>query len=320
MDDKDKQAQVMAAMGLSGAAPQLQGDLPTDGSGNYAVATGGPDSTLQAPPQASPAPVPVASPQPVAQTPAAPVAPPKAQPEMGGKPDPVALMSKLTDNDSDKLNALLGQLKDSDKRGAFAQALGVIGDTLGNVGQARAGMAPSGFTSTKLLTDQNDTNRGRIGDNIKQQIAADPRSQTSQLAQMSLMQAMNIKPNDPRAKAILAMPAATIVQQVPQLGDSIKLQLERESNALQSQQLESNIKDRDVQLQIASDTQKVQERKNRGDLAANVAEHTSVFNPAHYAAQKAALSGIDNQTAGHGIPDLGSTFNGHKVLKVTRIK
>lgn len=284
---------------------------------NASALTGGavPPPAMSANASPTPMPQPQAS---IAQ--AAPSPKPQAAPT--ARPPAQDLLAKLTDNDSGKLQDLLSQLKDSDRRGAFAQALGVIGDTLGNVGNAKAGMTPQGFTGTDLITKQNDANRGKLQDNVKMELMSNPNSQTSRMAQIALLQAMNIPQNDPRAASIMKMPAQSIISTMPQLQDSIKIQLERESHTLQQKQLESSIKDREAQLQIAGAAQQTQQAKDRGDLAANVAEHTSIFNPQHYQAQNAALqgAGIGQPSAPHGAPELGSTFNGHKITKVTRIK
>lgn len=218
-----------AVNAATAAAPQILRTEAPIAQRAASVATDGAVPAPAAPVQAAPAPMPQAAPVAPAPVQAAPQPKPVAQ----GKPDPVDLMSRITNNDSDTMNALLDHLKDSDRRGNFAQALAVIGDTLGNMGNAKAGMTPQGFTSTKLVTDQNAVNRGRIQDDTKARIAADPNSQTSHMAQTALLQAMNIPQNDPRAKQIMAMPASTIISTMPQLTDGVKLQLERESNALQ---------------------------------------------------------------------------------------
>lgn len=244
-------------------------------------------------PAPQPAPAPAPAPQPTQQAASAPA------PQPSAKPQAMDLLSKLTDNDSDKMNALISNLQDHDKRAAFAQALAVIGDTFGNMGNAKAGQSPEGFTGLKAVQGITDQDRQRMIDQLQMKLASDPNSQTSRLAQQILMQGMNIQPNDPRAKAIMAMPAQTIMTQMPQLGEMVKVQLGHEANQLAQKQLESSIADRQAQLEIARENAGVQMAKQQGDLTAGLAKDTSIFNPLHYKAQNAAaqVAGINPASA-----------------------
>jgi hypothetical protein len=260
--------------------PTLQGDLPTDGSSDYAVATGGDDSTLTAPAQASQAPeAPAPQPAPAAPVAQAAPAPSPAASKPAGKPDPVQLMQSMVGNDPNQYQQLISSLQDSDKRASFAKALAVIGDTLGNMGNARAGQTPQGFTSLNAVNGITDQTRQRLIDQLQMKVAADPNSQSSKLAQQSLMQALNIGPNDPRAKSIAQMPAAAIVQQLPALGDSVKLQLQRESNQLAAKQLDASIQNTKAQQEIAQGKEQTERQGQLATAAGDLAKSTSIINP-----------------------------------------
>jgi len=222
------------------------------------------------------------------------------------------IMSKLTDNDPSKLQALLGQLKDQQTRGKWAEALAVIGDTLGNVGQAKAGMAPSGFTSTNLVQGMNKQNQADLTTNVQAELANDPNSQTSKWAQNALATAMNLQPGAPKLAVLSKTPAAVILQQMPQLSEAFKLQVQREANTLQQNQsnastklgyaqLAENAKDRAASNDVAKMNAQVTEAKDKGELNANLAKDTSIFNPLHYAAQNnvAKVAGAAPQPAAH---------------------
>src|SRR4029077_8513014 len=115
---------------------------------------------------------------------------PQAKTQNPGKPSPVEMVQKLTDGDGEKMKALLQSLQDQNKRNAFAQALGVIGDTLGNVGQARAGQRPEGFSTAKSIKERGKKTGEQQIQNLQQQLPSDPKSQTPKAAQMTMAQAM----------------------------------------------------------------------------------------------------------------------------------
>ena len=217
-----------------------------------------PPPGLAVPPQAHIAPqsTPVQAPstqQPMTgktMPPAEPNNPPQSAQPTKKVPSPVELVQKLTDNDSDKLTGLLQSLQDQNKRNAFAQALGVIGDTLGNVGQARAGQTPSGFSTAKNIQEMGEKTNQQSLENMQQQIAANPQSQTSQAAQMTMATAMGIKPGDPRMAQISKMPASSIMQTIPQMTDAVKNNISKESNYIQAASADAEQKLKETELQI----------------------------------------------------------------------
>lgn len=214
------------------------------------------------------------------------------------KPDPVQLMQSMVGNDPNQYQQLIQSLQDSDKRDKFADALAIIGDTLGNMGQAKAGQTPAGFTSLNAVQGLQGQNRQRMMDQLQMKVAADPNSQSSKLAQQTLAQAMNIKPDDPRMQAISQMPAAAIMQQMPPMTDAIKLQLARESNQLAQAQLQSSIKDREAQLQIAGAQQQTARQVQQGTNAKDLLTGTSSLNPLNWGMQaqaKQTLAGGQGQ-------------------------
>lgn len=218
-----------------------------------------PDLAAGTPNSGAPSPAPA----PVANVPKPPVAVPATQ-----TPPAADLLNKITDGDGAKMQALLAQLQDNDKKSKFANALAIIGDTLGNVGNARAGMTPQGFTSTKLVGDIADANRKKSLDMIGQQLASDPNSQTSQLAQMTLIQSMGLQPNDPRIAKIKTMPAMTITQLVPQMTDAVKNNIEKERNLIQAKQLDQAHKEKQQEIAV-SEVNSQREAKTAQTNAAN---------------------------------------------------
>jgi hypothetical protein len=166
------------------------------------------------------------------------------------------------------MQAILAQMKDQDKRTQIAQALAVIGDTFGNMGRAKAGMPGEGFKTVQMMTQMGAENKKNTVDNLTASLAADPKSQTSQMAQMTLLQAMGIKPNDPRAAKILAMPAQAIVSIMSQMNDSVKNQLEREKNQLTGKQIQSEVANRTLMQQVAAENA-ARENRTAETTAAN---------------------------------------------------
>ncbi len=271
-------------------------------------------------PMSTPAPVAPPAPAPVAQTPVTPPAAPANVPEKPvSSPAPVpaepnhaaALLQTMTGGDASKMQALMEQLKDQDKRSQFAQALAVIGDTLGNVGQARAGRTPEGFTSTKLVQDMGTKNRSLMESRVTQQIANDPNSQTSQTVRLAAMNMLGIKPGDPRAATFANMPASTLAGQLPGLKDSMAIEVEKEKNQLmgqehantlgiEKQKLAQQEKDRQAQLAIAqmnadvNEKKQAQEEKHQGaEEATNVLEHLSPANPMNWKARGQAQTKLE---------------------------
>ncbi len=187
------------------------------------------------PPQSTPlTPQPVPPPMQGQQMPQTPASQQAVSPQPAGKPSPIDLVQKLTDNDSDKLTALLQQLQDQNKRNAFSQALGVVADTMGNIGEARAGQRPEGFSTPQMIQNMGEKSNQQALENMQQQIAANPQSQTSQAAQMALAQAMGVKQGDPRMANISKMPASSIMQIIPQMTDAVKNNIAKESNYIQA--------------------------------------------------------------------------------------
>lgn len=240
-------------------------------------------------------------------------------------PPAADLLSQITNGDNDKMAALLEHLKDQDKRSQWAQVLGVIGDTFGNVGQAKAGQTPSGFTTQKTLSDMNETSKKSQLDNLTQSIANDPMSSTSKMAQMTLMQSMGIKPGDPRAARIQSMSARAITGIMPQMNDAVKAQIDREKASVEEKHLQAELGNQDLARKTAAENAAREDRKVNIDAAQDVLKNTSSIrdfipgNGPRDAARHTLEQGMSNGPS-HGVPDLGSTFNGHKVTKVTRIK
>ena len=194
-------------------------------------------------------------------------------------PSPIELVQKLTDNDSDKLTGLLQSLQDQNKRNAFAQALGVIGDTLGNVGQARAGQTPSGFSTAQNIQAMGEKTNQQSLENMQQQIAANPQSQTSQAAQMTMATAMGIKPGDPRMAQISKMPAMSIMQTIPQMTDAVKNNIAKESNYIQAASADADQKLKQMELNIQAGNLS---RENKQVMIQNlndIAKNAPIYRP-----------------------------------------
>lgn len=241
----------------------------------------------QAPATPPPAPMPMpqaaptSAPQPVQQAPATP--PPAAAPASGTGAPPVAdLLSKITGNDSSVMQALQTQLQDHDKKAKFAQALAIIGDTLGNMGQARAGQTPEGFTGLKAIQGISDADRQHMIDALPAKLASDPSSQTSRLAQAQLAMAMRISPSDPRYATIAKMPAGAILQQMPQLTDVVKAGIDREKNAIMVQQGNQANRLKEEENQIAEANARRQQQTANQSAAAGALKDLSPLNPANW--------------------------------------
>jgi hypothetical protein len=311
-DWQDKLKSVLDAMGMgakaavaplmpSPAAPTTPAPAALNPAGATAPIIPAPPAPVETPaPQA-------ASMPPVPQTPAAQAAPAPA------KPAAVDLLSKLTDNDSTKMSALLASLKDQDKRSRFAQALGVIGDTFGNMGMAKAGQRPEGFTTPQMLAGMNKESKESQLQNLTQTLAADPNSQTSKMAQATLMQAMGIKPGDPREARIRAMPAMTITQMMPQLNESVKIGLEREKNLIESKKADIETQNQSLARQTAAANAAREQRQSETTAAADLLKNTSVFNrPAQNMAEETLQRNLGTGTA-QGAPLTATNKMGHRI-------
>lgn len=244
------------------------------------------------PPPAQPAaPVPPTPPVVPANAPLAPIAgnAGNSQPVLAEKPAATDLLAKLTDNDGAKMSALLASLKDQDKRAAFAQALGVIGDTFGNIGRAKAGMPGEGFKTPQMIAGMHEASKKSQIENLTQSLASDPNSQTSKMAQQTLMQAMGIKIGDPRAAAIMKMPALSISQMMPQMSEAVKTNLEKEKNLIES-------KKADVQASL--------EKEKIGVEATNAKRQEEMANTAAATDILKNTSGIRDIIPGTGVRDI----------------
>ena len=181
--------------------------------------------------------------------------PPAAQPMTTSnqtKPQAADILSALTGGDNGKMSILLSQLQDQNKRNQFAQALGVIADTFGNMGMAKAGQRPGEFTTAQQLQNMNEQRQAQQIDMLNKTLAADPNSQTSKAAQMVLMQSMGISPNDPRAQQIQKMPAQAITQFIPQMTDAVKNNVEKERNMIQAKEADYTHQIAQIQAQISA--------------------------------------------------------------------
>lgn len=238
-------------------------------TGSNAVPPTPPPAPMPAPVQAAPQVAPASQPvqqQPV--TPKAPTTPPAAD-----------LLNRITGNDAGVMQGLQEQLKNQDKKAKFAQALAIIGDTLGNMGQARAGQTPEGFTGLKAIQGINDTNRQHLLDTLPAKLAGDPNSQTSRLAQSQLAMAMKIGPNDPRYAAIAKMPAGAILQQMPQLTEVIKAGLEREKNSIMANQGAQANKLKEEEIKVSEANSKREQQTANQNAATSTLKDLSPLNP-----------------------------------------
>lgn len=316
-DYSDKLKAVMQAMGMNNApsipspvGPSAGFDVninsaPLKMAGDAPSVTPAPNP----PPLEAPAP----APQPVMPAPA-PVQAAPAVPK-SATPPAVDILSKLTDGDSSKMQALIAQLQDSDKKTQFAKALAIIGDTFGNMGQAKAGQRPDGFTSTELVSGMAKENKANAVDMLTKQLASDPNSQTSRMAQMTLMQSMGIKQGDPRAAAILKMPAASIAQMMPQMTDAVKNNIEKEKNLIEAKKTDvtqSLEKDRiAAEAANAARATKVAETNAANDVLKNVGMVGGVFNPG---VRSGALNTLKRNMGGNGGDTITATNSvGHKI-------
>lgn len=293
-------------------APQQSAPLPP-GPGVISTPGGTP---FDAPPVPPPTP-PVPPPTPPAQPPAAPATPANvpAKPDSSPAPTqpgsgPVAnMLNTMTGGDPDKLQQVLGQLKDAQTRGQFAKALAVIGDTFGNVGLARAGREPQGFKGTALVDQNNKDTQANLVENIKTQLANDPNSQTSKFAQQAAANILGIKPGDPRAAGLAHAPAAVLSSQLPPLSESVKSQLDREAQTIQQQQFEQSKhmqaqqilqqqKDREAQLQLGKMSADTAREHEKTEAAGSALEHLSPFNPLNWGTLAGARQTIGGTVGG----------------------
>jgi hypothetical protein len=321
-DWQDKLKTVLAAMTNSPGAKVLGAVTDPVGSALRAGAVAAP-TVLQAEappiqnlasnlsggalPPSSPTPAPNIAPTSLSSPPQAPVMPsqpPTAEgagasaspdaPTTSQRPPAVDILNKLTDGDGAKMSALLASLKDQDKRSAFAQALGVIGDTFGNIGQAKAGQHPDGFQTPDLINKMNETSKKNQIDNLTQSLASDPNSQTSRMAQSTLLQSMGIKPGDPREAKIRAMPALAITQLLPQMTDAVKNNIEKEKTALQSKQMgeENKLKQQELGVSVAN-SERAQQTANQQGAGATLKD-LSPANPANWSVLSKARQTLSN--------------------------
>ena len=59
------------------------------------------------------------------------------------------------------------------------------------------------------------------------------------MAQQTLMQAMGIKPGDPREASIRRLPAQAITGMMPQMNEAVKANLEREKTLMESKKADA---------------------------------------------------------------------------------
>jgi len=334
---QDKLQSVLSAMGAAGKqaiAPLGLGSPSSDavmsGAANAAQTPGIaqsinaviPSANLQdsAPrtPLPAPQPAPVTPTPPPSQSASTQTVPaqPSAQPVNNSKPSPTDLISKLTGNDSDTLQALTKQLQDHDTRAKFAQALAIIADTFGNIGEAGAGRTPQGFTSLAAIKGVNDQRRQQLIDSIPQKLAADPNSQTSRFAQMQVIKAMGLQPNDPRYATIMKTPAGVLIQQMPQLNDSIKTRLEAEKNQIMSQQANSESKLRAEEIQAEENKSKREQQVANQNAANATIKDLSPANPSNWGLLQKAKQTLGNSLGGgqgSAAPITATNAMGHKI-------
>lgn len=311
---QDKLSQVMQAMGMgakAAIAPLMPSPLaPTTPAPAALNPAGASLPVAPVTPPSSPAPTPVVPP------PAPAAAVPSATAE-ASKPAPTSatdIMAKLTDGDGAKMSALLAQLKDSDKRNQFAQALAVIGDTFGNMGQAKAGQTPSGITTPGMIQSLGEKNKASAIQNLTQSLAADPNSQTSKMAQAALMQSMGIKPGDPRAARIQQMPAQAITQLMPQMTDAVKNNIEKEKNLIESKKVDAEMINQALTRENAATNQAREARVAETNAANDTLKNTHFWN---FGARDAALNTLSkNQNTEPGQSAVMTATNkmGHKIM------
>lgn len=279
-----------SAASTPGVAPAVNEALGSNLPEPPAPPMPAPDKSANAPTDEGPGPN-DSAPKAPSTPPVAPVTPPVA-------PTAADVMTKLTDGDGPKMQALLGQLKDQDTKSKFANALAIIADTIGNVGNVKAGQAPEGFTSTKLVGALADKQRQHQLDLIGQRLAADPNSQTSQMAQMTLAQSMGIGPNDPRLAKIKAMPALAITQMIPQMTDAVKNNIQKESQQMQAKNMAKENELKGQEIAVSEANAKREQQTANTTAAANVLKDTSPWNPANSRMRGAAQQTLTNTLSG----------------------
>ncbi len=280
----------IASAAKSAAAPIIRAELPpiqqvaSNVTGGAIPAPAGPPQPTPSQMAASNPPMPAdleaaMSPRP----PQAASAAPAPAPAPSATPPAMDLLSKLTDNDGDKMKALLEHLKDQDKRSQFAQALGIIGDTFGNMGMAKAGMRPGGFETPQMLSNMNNESKKAQIENLTAMLSSDPHSQSSRMAQDTLLQSMGIKAGDPREARIRAMPAQAITQLMPQMTDAVKNSIEREKNMIEARKADAEEANKQMMMQLsaaqAERQTKADENKTAIDTMKEVGPISGLFNP-----------------------------------------
>lgn len=267
-----------------------------------------------------------AQPKPVAKTPGIPDS--SAAPTNPGSGPVANMLNTMTGGDPDKLQQVLGQLKDQQTRGQFAKALAIIGDTFANRGLARAGREPQGFKGLQAVTENNNATQANLVENMKTQLANDPNSQTSRFAQQAAANILGIKPGDPRMAGLAKAPAAVLSAQLPSLGDSVKPQLEREAQALQAhqfeeskhmqaQQLYQQEQDRKAQRDIAQMGADTAREHEKTETANSAVEHLNPINPWNWGTIGAAKNTIQNAVGGQpAAPVQTTTLHGKTYSKI----
>jgi len=243
---------------------------------------------------------------------------PNTPPQSAQAPTATDILGKLTDNDSSKMQALLASLKDQDKRSAFAQALGVIGDTFGNMGMAKAGQRPEGFTTPQMIAGMNQQSKQAQIENLTQSLAADPNSQTSKMAQQTLMQSMGIKPGDPRAARIMAMPAQAITQMLPQMTDAVKNNIEKEKNLIEAKRADLEAQNQAAMRQNQAAELVRQNQLAQANIAGGAVKELSPLNPTNWPILGAAKQNLQNVLGGNQTqqaqPMTATNKMGHKII------
>jgi len=279
-DYKSKLQAVLQAMGM-GAKAAVAPLMPSVAAPTTPIPAALNPVGVSAP--ITPPPAPVAAPAPVQSAPVElpksqiPVNAGKNQPVLNEKPKALDLMAQLTNGDSEKMQSLLAHLKDEDKRNKFAQALGIIGDTLGNIGMARAGQHPEGFTTPQMLQGMHEKSKQAQIENLTQSLAADPKSQTSKMAQMTLMQSMGIGPQDPRAKQIMNMSAQDITKLMPQMTDAVKNNIEKEKNLISAKHTDLEAQNQQLTRQQHQEELNRQNQAVKTTAASDILKETSAL-------------------------------------------
>ncbi len=175
-------------------------------------------------------------------------------------------------------------------------------------------MRPEEFKTPQMLANMNKTSREQQITNLTQQLAADPNSQTSHMAQQTLMQAMGIKAGDPREASIRKLPAQAITSMMPQMQESIKNSLEREKNLITAKHgdVEAGLKGKELNLKQEEIAKGAKQAETTS--AVDLLKNTSIFNrPAQNAAEATLTRNLGSGPA-QGQTMTATNKMGHKIV------